>query len=61
VLSSLGDPSNENERDKQIKTYHCNNFGYDRLWLAVPCIRNDMGTGKPMIMCHRYAQVRVWV
>ena len=36
ALSSLGDPS-KNERDKQIKTYHCNDFGYERLWLAVPC------------------------
>jgi hypothetical protein len=25
ALSSLGDPS-KNERDKQIRTYHCNNF-----------------------------------
>jgi hypothetical protein len=36
VLSSLGDPS-KNEKDKQIRTYHHNNFGNDRLWLAVPC------------------------
>jgi hypothetical protein len=36
ALLSLGDPS-KNEKDKQIRTYHCNNFGNDQLWLAVPC------------------------
>ena len=28
VLLSLGDPS-KNEKDKQIRTYHCNDFGND--------------------------------
>ena len=32
---SLGDPS-KNEKDKQIGMYHCNDFGNDWLWLAVP-------------------------
>jgi hypothetical protein len=36
ALSSLGDPS-KNEKNKEIRTYHCNDFGNDRLWLAVPC------------------------
>jgi hypothetical protein len=36
ALSSLGDPS-KNEKDKQIRTYHCNDFGNDWLWLVVPC------------------------
>ena len=36
ALSSLGDPS-KNEKDQQIRTYHCNDFGNDQLWLAVPC------------------------
>jgi hypothetical protein len=35
ALSSLGDPS-KNEESKQIRTYHCNDFGNNRLWLAVP-------------------------
>jgi hypothetical protein len=35
AFSSLGDPS-KNKKDKQIGTYHCNDFGNDRLWLAVP-------------------------
>jgi hypothetical protein len=38
ALSSLRDPS-KNEKDKQISKYHRNNFGNDRLWLAVPCNR----------------------
>ena len=32
---SLGGPS-RNEKDKQIRTYYCNDFGNDQLWLAVP-------------------------
>jgi hypothetical protein len=36
ALSSLGDPS-KNEKDKQILTYHHNDFGNSWLWLAVPC------------------------
>jgi hypothetical protein len=35
VLLSLQDPS-KNEKDKQLRKYHCNDFGNDRLWLAVP-------------------------
>jgi hypothetical protein len=38
VLSSLGDPS-KNEESKQIRTYHCNDFGNNWLWLVVPCNR----------------------
>ena len=38
VFSSLGDPS-KNENNKQIRTYHCNNFGNDQLRLVVPCNR----------------------
>jgi hypothetical protein len=36
VLSSLGDPS-KNERSKGIRTYHCDDFGNDWFWLALPC------------------------
>jgi hypothetical protein len=38
ALSSLGDPS-KNERSEGIRTYHCDDFGNDRFWLAVPCNR----------------------
>jgi hypothetical protein len=38
ALSSLGDTF-KNERNKWIRKYHCNNFGNDQLWLAVPCNR----------------------
>jgi hypothetical protein len=38
VLSSLRDLS-KNDKDKQIRKYHCNDFGNDQLWLAVPCNR----------------------
>jgi hypothetical protein len=38
VLLSLGDPS-KNERSEGIRTYHCNDFGNDWCWLAVPCNR----------------------
>jgi hypothetical protein len=40
MLSSLGDPS-KNEKSKEIRTYHCNDFGNDQLWLAVPCNRKS--------------------
>jgi len=33
---SLGDPS-KNEKNKQTRTYHCNDFTNDQLWLVVPC------------------------
>jgi len=36
AFSSLGDPS-KNEKNKQTRTYHCNDFTNDQLWLVVPC------------------------
>jgi len=36
AFSSLGDPS-KNQKNKQTRTYHCNYFTNDQLWLAVPC------------------------
>jgi hypothetical protein len=47
MLSSLGDPS-KNEKSKEIRTYHCNDFGNDQLWLAVPC------NGKVKPSCSSY-------
>jgi len=33
---SLGD-SFRNGKNKQTRTYHCNDFTNDQLWLVVPC------------------------
>jgi hypothetical protein len=49
MLSSLGDPS-KNEKSKEIRTYHCNDFGNDWLWLAVPC------NGKVKPSCSSYPE-----
>jgi hypothetical protein len=39
ALSSLGDLS-KNEKSKEIRTYQCNDFSNDGLWLTVPCNGN---------------------
>ena len=52
VFSSLGDPS-KNEKNKQTRTYCCNDFTNDQLWLAVPCngeVEPSLGSQVPDTM-----------